>query len=216
MEFLPAHRAYASVEQTGFRTFLRRDGCFVELFRREEACDMSIGMNTLQIEETDPENGLRAEVCYFVLPEERLGALVRRVRITNTGTQSCRMEVLDGMPELVPYGVDDAALKQMVQTIKASMQVEDVAARRPYYRVRASQKDTAQVSEVAGGNFALGFAEDGALLPVVADIRAVFSYDTALKRPLVFWEQGCAGVLAQEQNASNLFPGAFFVLERTL
>lgn len=216
MEFLPAHRAYASVEQTGFRTFLRRDGCFAELFRREEACDMSIGMNTLQIEETDPENGLRAEVCYFVLPEERLGALVRRVRITNTGTQSCRMEVLDGMPELVPYGVDDAALKQMVQTIKASMQVEDVAARRPYYRVRASQKDTAQVSEVAGGNFALGFAEDGALLPFVADIRAVFSYDTALKRPLVFWEQGCAGVLAQEQNASNLFPGAFFVLERTL
>lgn len=216
MEFLPAHRAYASVEQTGFRTFVRRDGRFSELFRCAEHCDMSIGMNTLEIEENDPESGLRTEVCYFVLPEERLGALVRHVKVTNTGKESCRLEVLDGMPELVPYGVGDDPLKNMLQTIKASMQVEDTAARRPYYRVRASQDDTAQVSEIAGGNFALGFDETGALLPVVTDMGAVFSYDTGLKKPLVFAGGGCAGVFAQEQNASNLLPGAFFALERTL
>ncbi len=216
MEFLPAHRAYASAEQTGFRTFVRRDGRFSERFWRAEQCDMSIGMNTLELEENDAQNGLRAEVCYFVLPEERLGALVRRVKLTNTGGEACRLEVLDGMPELVPYGVGDGALKNILQTAKASMQVEDTPARRPYYRVRASQNDTAQVSEIAGGNFALGFDENGALLPVVSDMGAVFAYDTALKKPLVFAEGGCAKVLAQEQNASNLLPGAFFALERTL
>lgn len=216
MEFLPAHRAYASVEQTGFRTFVRRDGHFSERFRAAQRCDMSIGMNTLEIEENDPESGLHTEICYFVLPEERLGALVRRVKITNTGAGDCSLEVLDGMPELVPYGVGDGALKNVLQTVKASMQVEDTAARRPFYRVRVSQNDTAQVSEIAGGNFALGFDENGALLPAVCDMAAVFSYDTALKKPLIFAEGGCAGVFAQEQNASNLLPGAFFALERTL
>lgn len=216
MEFLPAHRAYASVSQKGFRTFLRRDGQFFEPFRRPELGSMEIGMNTLRLEETDPERGLQTQIDYFVLPEERLGALVRRVCITNTGAAPCRLEVLDGMPELVPYGVGDIALKNILQTAKASMQVEDVSLRTPYYRVRASMNDTAQVSAIEGGNFALGFAADGTLLPAVADMGAVFAYDTALCEPLVFAQGGCAGVLAQEQNASNLLPGAFFALERQL
>lgn len=216
MEFLPAHRAYASVKRTGFRTFLRRDGEFSEPFRREEQGRMTIGMNTLRLEDDDRENGLRTQIDYFVLPEERLGALVRRVRITNTGADRCRLEALDGMPELVPYGVGDQALKNMLQTTKAWMQVEHVGERTPYYRVRVSLGDTAQVGEVAGGNFALGFDEAGNLLPVVADMSTIFSYDTSLEKPLAFLRDGQAGVLSQEQNASNLLPGAFFALEREL
>lgn len=216
MEFLPAHRAYAAVKRTGFRTFLRRDGRFAEPFQREELGRMVIGMNTLHLEEDDQENGLQTQIDYFVLPEERLGALVRRVRITNTGAESCRLEVLDGMPELVPYGVGDGSLKNMLQTTKAWMQVEHAEERTPYYRVRVSLGDTAQVGEVAGGNFALGFDEAGNLLPVAADMSAIFSYDTSLEKPLVFLREGQAGVLSREQNASNLLPGAFFALEREL
>lgn len=216
MEFLPAHRAYASVRRTGFRTFLRRDGRFLESFSREELGRMVVGMNTLGLEEDDPENGLETRVDYFVLPEERLGALVRRVRITNTGSAPCRLEVLDGMPELVPYGVPDGGLKNMLQTSKAWMQVEDAAERTPYYRVRVSMGDTAQVGVVSGGNFALGFDENGRLLPVLADMEALFGYDTALERPLAFLEGGLSGALSRKQNASNLLPGAFFALEREL
>ena len=216
MEFLPAHRAYASVRQTGFRTFLRRDGRYIESFKREELSRMAIGMNTLHLEENDQENGLETKIDYFVLPEERLGALVRRIQITNTGGLRCRLEVLDGMPELVPYGVGDGSLKNMLQTTKAWMQVENVKERTPYYRVRVSMGDTAQVGEIAGGNFALGFDEKGNLLPVIADMNTIFSYDTSLEKPLVFLREGQAGVTAREQNASNLLPGAFFALEREL
>ena len=216
MEFLPAHRAYASVRQTGFRTFLRRDGRYIEPFKREELSRMTIGMNTLHLEENDQENGLKTRIDYFVLPEERLGALVRRVQITNTSGVCCRLEVLDGMPELVPYGVGDGSLKNMLQTTKAWMQVENVKERTPYYRVRVSMGDTAQVGEIAGGNFALGFDEKGNLLPVIADMNTIFSYDTSLEKPLVFLREGQAGVTAREQNASNLLPGAFFALEREL
>lgn len=216
MEFLPAHRAYASVRRTGFRTFLRRDGRFVEPFSREGLGRMEIGMNTLRLEENDPNSALRTQVDYFVLPEERLGALVRRVKITNTGKSRCRLEVLDGMPELIPYGVPDVKIKNVLQTAKAWMQVEGVKTRTPYYRVRVSIVDAAKVSAVEGGNFALGFDEAGKLLPVTADMNTVFSYDTSLEKPQVFILEGLTGVLSRKQVSSNFFPGAFFALEREL
>ena len=216
MEFLPAHRAYASVGRTGFRTFLRRDGRFAEPFSQAELGRMVIGMNTLRLEEDDPETALRTRVDYFVLPEERLGALVRRVAVTNTGNAPCRLEVLDGMPELIPYGVPDGSMKNMLQTAKAWMQVEDAAERTPFYRVRVSMGDTAQVGVVSGGNFALGFDGKGALLPVMTDMEALFGYDTSLEKPLAFQEGGLAGALSRRQNTSNLLPGAFFALEREL
>ncbi len=216
MEFLPAHRAYEAVSRRGFRTFLRRDGRFSEAFARPETGTMTIESNVLALEDDDAASGLRVRAEYFVLPEERLGALVRRVTVTNAGAAPCRLEVLDGMPELVPYGVDERPLKHILQTAKASMQVEDVPSRVPFYRVRASMDDTARVSAVAGGNFAMGLDADGSLLPVVADPEAVFAWDTALARPVPFIEGGLEAVLGRVQRSSNLLPCAFFAAEGVL
>lgn len=44
-------------------------------------------------------------------------------------------------------------MKNMCQTSKAWMQVEDVKEGRPYFRVRASMADTAAVTKMEGGNF---------------------------------------------------------------
>ena len=216
MEFLPAHRAYEAVGRRGFRTFLRRDGRTTEAFACAGTGTMTVESNALSLEDDDREAGLRTRVTYFVLPEERLGALVRRVTVTNTADAPVRLEVLDGMPELVPYGVADVPLKNILQTAKASMQVEDAASRVPYYRVRASMADTAKVSAVAGGNFAVGLDGDGALLPVAADPEAVFGWDTALAVPLVFAQGGAAAVLGRKQRSSNLLPCAFFAAEAAL
>lgn len=215
MEFLPAHRAYEAAGRRGFRTFLRRDGRFSEAFASPETGTMIIESSVLALED-DAHSGLRVRVEYFVLPEERLGALVRRVTVTNTDTAPCRLEVLDGMPELVPYGVDERALKHILQTAKASMQVEDVPSRMPFYRVRASMADTAKVSTVAGGSFAMGLDRDGLLLPAVADPEAVFAWDTALARPVPFIEGGLEAVLGRSQRSSNLLPCAFFAADGTL
>ena len=216
MEFLPAHRAYESAGRRGFRTFLRRDGRFSEAFTRPEQGTMTIESNVLTMEDNGRDSGLRVRVAYFVLPEERLGALVRRVSVTNTGPSPCRLELLDGMPELVPYGVDERALKHILQTAKASMQVEDVSSRAPYYRVRASMADTARVGMVSGGNFALGLDVDGAPLPVIADPETVFGWDTGLAGPVPFMEGGLDAVLGAGQRGSNILPCAFFAAGGTL
>ncbi|MBR2262909.1 MAG: hypothetical protein IJ917_00960 [Firmicutes bacterium] len=211
MEFLPAHRAYTKVRQTGFRTFVRRDGAVRELFTQEENGTMTIGMNVLGLEEKTED--LVTCVQYFVLPEEHVGALVRRVCVTNPSAEPIHLEVLDGMPEIVPYGVTDWTLKNMLQTGKAWMQVEDTETKAPFYRVRASMEDTTDVAVIEGGNFAVSFDEAGKRLPMITDPAQIFDYDLAMERPLVFTDGGLAKVQTRRGRTSNFFPCAFTVIE---
>ncbi len=151
MEFYPAHQAYQNVKRTGFRTFLKKDGYYLECFQKEEKPhEMEIGMNMLTVREQDEVSHLDTEVTYFTLPGERVGALVRKVTITNADMHACELEILDGMPACIPYGVNMDSMKNMAQTSKAWMQVEDVESGVPYFRVRASMADSAAVAQVKG------------------------------------------------------------------
>ena len=212
MEFYPAHAAYQNVKRTGFRTFLKRaDGSVAESFSREEIPHrMEIGMNTLTIEEENAEFGVRTRVTYFILPEEPMGALVREVELTNLTGEELSLEVLDGMPALIPYGVGQESIKTMTQLVKAWMQAEELESRVPFFRVRASMEDTASVTEVKGGNYALAVTEDGEKLPPIVDMNVIFGYDSSLERPVNFLHTPLEELLARRQNTSNLFPGCFF------
>lgn len=133
MEFYPAHVAYQNVKRTGFRTFIKKDGQIYEPFSREElAQEMETGRNHMQITEEDPESGLQTK-------------------------EACRLEVIDGMPAVIPYGVSMGNMKNMTQTAKAWMQAVTLGEHAELYRVRASMEDSASVREVAGANFALSF-----------------------------------------------------------
>lgn len=96
MEFYPAHVAYQNVKRTGFRTFIKKDGQFYELFSGEElAQEMEIGRNHMQILEENQESGLQTKVIYYVLPEEPVAALA----IDLAGICS-KVTVLEFMDEL--------------------------------------------------------------------------------------------------------------------
>lgn len=217
MDFCPAHQSYQNVKRTGFRTFILKDGRFTESFHDEnKEHTMRIFKNTLEIEETDEENGIKTEVTYFVLPEEPVGALVRKVTITNTSEVESTFEILDGMPAVIPYGVGQFGMKSMTQTAKAWMQVEDSETGVGYYRVRASMEDTTEVSDIAGGNFALSVDESGSRLKLFVDPESMFDYDCAFEKPVRFMEGGLKAVEGEKQNISNLLPCAFFAKKATL
>ena len=217
MEFYPAHLAYQNVKRTGFRTFIRKDSHFLEAFSEEaDSQEMTIHMNSLEISEENQKEELLTEVKYFILPEETVGALVRRVTITNLGDKSTELEVLDGMPALIPYGVGMDSMKNMTQTAKAWMQVEDLEQKVPFYRVRASMDDTASVDMVNGGNFALGLTEEGERLTAFVDPWVIFSYDNSLEKPVSFIRAGINGLMEQEENTSNLLPCSFFGRKKAL
>ena len=217
MEFYPAHTAYQNVKRTGFRTFLRKNGKYIESFSDESVSHkMEIAMNGLALEEDNANEGLKTAVDYFTLPGEKLGALVRKVTVTNTSQEQIELEVLDGMPALIPYGVELEAMKKTLQTTKAWMQVEDVEDRIPYYRVRVSMNDSADVSRVEGGNFAIATLGDGEFLAPVVDPEVVFSYDSSLQTAVCFKEEGLDGVMAKKQITMNQLPCSFFGTKKTL
>lgn len=217
MEFYPAHQAYQNVKTTGFRTFIKKKGRVTEAFADEQVPhSMQIAMNGLEIEECNKARGIQTHVTYFTLPGENLGALVRKVEVKNISDESTYVEVLDGMPAVIPYGVGLDSMKNMGQTAKAWMQVEDMESGVPYYRVRASMDDTAAVCEIKGGNFAAACLADGTRLTPIIDPTLVFSYDTSMRRAVGFEEKSIGELLSEEQITMNQLPCSFFGVDREL
>lgn len=214
MEFTPAHTACQLVETKGFRSFIKVNGSVTELFADSDAPhSMTVGLNSLSLQ---TETGaLRVFVDYFVPPDLPVGALARRLRILNSGGVPVELELLDGMPAVVPFGVSDWTLKNMVQTGMAWMETECLENRVPRFRVRASMDDSARVSQVEGCAFAL--ATDGEnLLDAIVDPAVVFGYDTSLRSPTGFAAKPLCELARSRQMVQNTFPCFFSGLERRL
>lgn len=211
MEFSSAHNAYQNVQRTGFRTFIRCGGEMTEAFA-DESASMDIRPNELELHWRNDR--IAVDVVYFVLPLCPVGALARRVTVTNLG-EAADFAVLDGMSAIVTYGVSQDMLKNMAQLSKAWMQVEDAQAGLAYFRVRASMADSAVVTAIEGGNFALGLTPGGERLSAVVNPEVVFGYDTSLAKPLGFMQDDF-DARAAAQATQNLFPCAFFKREAHL
>ena len=218
MEFYPAHTAYQNVNRTGFRTFIKIDGktCYEPFQKPVAGSSMEIHMNALFLEEENRELGLKTKVSYTTLPGEEIGALMRKVEITNVSGSDMSLEVLDGMPALIPYGCHIDVMKNMVQTTKAYMQVEDHEEKRPYFRVRFSMEDSAVVKKVPGGNFGIAVDDKGERLQTIVDPGLVFDYDLSLSEALGFEQNALKDLASRKQNTSNEFPCCFFGAARTL
>lgn len=215
MEFQPANKAYQLTAALGFRTFLRGADWFAEPFSPQYAGhasapqrDMYIGMNEVEIVETDPTLGLETRVVYFNLLNEDFAALARSVTFRNIDAGPLTFDVLDGMPALMPYGVDNGLLKHIGRTIEAWMQVFNLEEQIPFYRLRASAGDTSEVRTIESGNFALGM-KDGKLLPALVDPAVVFGTDTAFSHPYGL-DQGVLPLTQARQITEGRTPCAFF------
>ena len=162
---------------------------------------MSIGPNELELEEISALHGLQTNVLYFTLPGEGFAGLVRQVTIRNCGEHPITLEVLDGLPVIIPYGVNNALLKNMSRTAEAWMAVFNLEAGLPFYRVQASVGDEAEVETVQAGHFYLAFAgkPDRPDLPMIVDPIVIFGANTALSYPDRFLAQPLAELQAIRQ-----------------
>ena len=222
MEFQPANKAYQSTTLLGFRTFLKlerdKDRQIYEPFAtwrqsKETSRVMRIRPHELELEETSPFHGLQTSVRYFTLPQENFAGLVRQVTLTNLGSQTLSVDLLDGMPAIIPYGVSNTLLKEINRTMEAWMEVYNLEKRLPFYRLRATVVDAEQVGLYEAGHFALAFtgqAGDGQLLPALVDPVAVFGQDTSFFSPENFIRQPLEGLLSATQITCGRTPCAFF------
>ena len=174
---------------------------------------MAIGANELELEETSTIHGLQVSALYFTLPGENFAGLIRQVTVKNVAAQAAEIELLDGLPVVIPYGLSDAILKEINRTAEAWMAVFNLEAGIPFYRVQASVGDSAEVGTVEAGHFYLAFAEvEGVACncrPIV-NPAVVFGANTSLSYPDRFLAQPLADLQAARQITVGRTPCGLF------
>ncbi|WP_019421873.1 hypothetical protein [Paenibacillus sp. OSY-SE] len=223
MEFSPASITYKSIATNGFRTFIKIRGVETVYEPFQTSCPdsaakrvMRIRPNELTIEEQNAIQGLETRVTYFNLPHEDYAALVRQVEVKNVSQQALELEILDGMPEILPYGVENGGFKEVGNLLRSWMEVYNLEQGIPFYKVRSSTHDEAEVTEVANGHFYLSFSEDGQPITPIVDFEIIFGSNTSLAYPERFADTTLSDLVQQPQYPYNKVPCGFTGTARTL
>jgi hypothetical protein len=232
LEFNPANKAYQLTPFVGFRTFVRgtRGGStkggmsgtsfLIEPFSTRNTRDTSdakddpnkpkrilyVGTNEVEIQEIDGVHGLTTNVQYYTLPEENFAALVRRTTFSNTGDTDLKLEALDGLAKMEPYGGPlDGMLKSMGRTLEGWMGVYHVdgTLTMPFYKLSTEPSDKASVVVEKAGHYCLSFVESAThkadLLSIVFDTEKIFGGDTSLQSPVAFMSTSVNEIISNPQ-----------------
>ncbi len=222
LEFFPANKAYQNVTSLGFRTFIKfgRHAKGYEPFRENfdfpphsVEQSMEISSHELVIKEINKALGLQITVKYFTVPGEPLAALARELELTNISNHALELEVLDGLPQVNPYGMNEFFMKNMSRTIEAWMIVENAGPKKaPFFRLKVDPADRPEVVFIEEGNFFLSTLEDGRRrsepLDVVVDPSKVFGSMLDFSRPKLFYETPSFKIPG-DQILENRTPSAF-------
>lgn len=200
LEFYPADKAYQMVTLRGFRTFLKinknNKTTFYEPFQKNSAGHykleqrMIISSHQLTIEENNHTLGLKFSLEIFTLPHAPLGGLIRKLKITNLTSDQVKVCFVDGLPQMLPYGLNQWCIKNMSRTMEAFTMVENVKNGIPYLKLRVYPKDSEKVIPVVEGNFFVGFYQSNNRFnrsSVIVDSKVVFGLNADFTYPEKFF-----------------------------
>jgi hypothetical protein len=196
MEFYPANKAYINVSTTGFRTIIKVHKApkpiLYDAFNShlngsnfDISSQMLITPHELTIKEANKTLGLDISILYFTIPNDDYGALARIVTIRNIKKNNLNMEILDGIPQVIPYGFNNWCLKYMSNTAKAWIDVLNLENKVPFAKLRVETTDSAEVIPIDGGNFYVNFDKNGITKPIV-DPRKIFGQTCDFVYPEIF------------------------------
>ncbi len=211
LEFYPANLAYMYVQTIGFRTFIKINGKVIEFFDGSYSSNkvMKITQSALILEETLEEYQISIKVTYFGLPNEDIAALTRRVEIRNLSDDNYySIEVLDGIAQILPSGIDYGGYKAISNLLRSWMNVEELDNHFAFYKLRSSTGDEAETKTVKDGNFYVSFVNHVLTTPIT-DLDLVFDYDTSLKIPRYFESHDLLSIIKEKQITENKVPCGF-------
>ncbi|QAA30999.1 cellobiose phosphorylase [Clostridium manihotivorum] len=218
MEFFPAHLMYKNVELQGFRTFIKYNGQVHEIFSSASTDvvkrKMYIEKNLLKVEEVNDSLKLKVTVTYFTVPKESYAGLIRKVKLENLDKQEKTIEILDGLTQVLPYGISNGDYQAMANLMKSWFDVFNLENNIAYYKVRATTSDSAEVGEVNKGNFFLAFSseEEGLIKPII-DMDLIFGANTSLTRAVNFEAETLDSIYSKKQIPENKVSGGFLAKE---
>ena len=200
LEFFPANKAWQLTSLRGFRTFIKifsgkktilyepfHNGFINSKFNLINR--MRISSHGLILEENNLSSGLSVKVEYFNIPNDSYAALARIVTIKNLSRTLKSLQVLDGLPQIVPFGTSNLFLKKLGRTIEAWMKVENLQNKVPFYKLGVDPTDRPEVVHIKEGNFYLGFHYDKGkpqVLKPIVDPQYIFGPVTDFSLPSNF------------------------------
>ncbi|WED20542.1 hypothetical protein L3Q72_07715 [Vibrio sp. JC009] len=212
LEFSPAVTAYQNVSRVGFRTFIKTDGEVYEFFGPQRTADTSrkmyIKRGQFKITEENRDLGLFVKVTYFGLPNDNLAAIMRKVEVTDLSGKARSFELLDGISQILPYGTSNSLFKEMSNLMRSWMDVFNMDKEVPFFKMRSTTSDSAEVGTLDKGNFYLSFANQKLIKPIV-DGALVFGHDNSMTTPVSFAANSIANLYAKEQITANKIPVGF-------
>jgi len=229
LEFFPANKAWQLVSSQGFRTFIKLVSggktIFYEPFhngfvnsRFNLTNSMHITSYALTLEEDNLSLGLKVKVEYFNIPNDSYAGLARIVTIKNLSRTAKRIQLLDGLPQIVPYGVSNLFLKKLGRTIEAWMNVENLNKGVPFYKLDVDPTDRPEVIHIKEGNFYLGFhfdAKKPKIVKPIVDPQYIFGPLTDFSFPCQFLAVKNF-LYPRKQLIKNKTPCAFLLLNLEL
>jgi hypothetical protein len=231
LEFQPANKAWQQTSLLGFRTFIKltqgKKEFFYEPFHNgfvNRAFDinnqMSMSSYDLKLKEQNLTLGLNVAVEYFTIPQDSYAALVRAVTVKNTSRKNLKIQLLDGLPRIVPFGIANLFLKKLSRTIEAWMRVENLDKGIPFYKVNVDPIDRPQVIHINGGNFFLSFLREGKgkkakIIRPIVDPEPIFGQINDFSCPRKFLAQKIFKYPARQQTQCKT-PCGFAFLNFTL
>jgi hypothetical protein len=220
-EYYSASKAYRMVSEQGFRTFIKFDHSseIHEAFssnNENSKTEFMVGADELRLREENTETGLEINVKYRTLANTPVAGLVREISIKNIGDKKKNFQLVDGLPVVVPAGVDYLGLKTMSTTIQAWMTANPVGKGMGLYRVGASTADTAEVQEITRSNFAFGIeVKNGVSIPLdlILDPDLLFRSQQHFDIPRVLKDKKISDLDFNSQIKEGKLPSGLFVKE---
>ncbi|MCX2760014.1 hypothetical protein OQJ65_16905 [Vibrio sp. Sgm 22] len=212
LEFSPAVTAYQNVDRIGFRTFVKLNNDVYEFFgtQRSENTQrkMYIKRDKFKITEENQDLGILVTVTYFGLPNDSLAAVMRKVEIRDLSGMTRHIELIDGLSQILPYGTPNTLFKEMSNLLRSWMDVYNLENDVPFFKMRSTTSDSAEVGILDKGNFYLSFANEQLISPIV-DGEIIFGHDTSMSTPVSFQEHSIDELKQKAQITANKIPVGF-------
>ncbi|MFH1191744.1 MAG: cellobiose phosphorylase [Candidatus Omnitrophota bacterium] len=229
LEFFPANKAWQFVSNHGFRTFIKiqsnNEPIYYEPFhdgysnlKYHIVNSMRISSSALILEEQNHTLGLKTKVEYFNIPNDTYAGLSRTVSIENTGNKLKTLQVIDGLPQIVPFGTHNFFLKKLGRTIEAWMCIDNLNNNIPFYRLKVDPTDRPEVVHIDAGNFYLSFHfkdTTAKLIRPIVDPQVIFGAVTDFSYPALFLAKRNFNYPAKQITRSKT-PSALWLLDLKL
>lgn len=189
MEFQSANKAYRTTALTGFRTFIKVGGSYYEPFSdiSDFPKKMKVTPYSLSISEKNQKLKIEVEVEYFTVANENFPALARTIKIKSLTKKTRTIEVIDGLPIIVPLGFDNALLKNISRTIEAWCAVSHLDQETAFYKLKIMPADVCETKPIEKGNFYTASSNQGKV-HLITFPKAVFGETSNFEEASIFKE----------------------------